>query len=213
MFTVTAVLLGRPGVREYLLDIQSMRHALQGGEGGLHRLLSPAIFILLWGGLIAAGIPRIWSSAVGGIVYGALLGTVLSLVASLLGASILFAAGQSILSSAVERRLGATLKLWRTRFQDNAFWWVLYARLFPFSNSTVMSLLCGSCRISFRGFLLGSLLGFIPLAVVFATFGSGGVKGNLWQVALATALLVLSVFSRRFLAGWFPEAPGNSHER
>lgn len=205
-----AVVLARPEIRENLFGIQSMRHTLQGGGMGLRRLLSFAIFVLLWGGLIAAGIPRVWSSAVGGIVYGAFLGTVLSLVASLLGASILFAAGHSILSAVVERRLGATLKMWRTRFQDNAFWWVLYARLFPFSNSTVMSLLCGGCRISFRDFLLGSLLGFIPLAVVFATFGSGGVKGNLWQVALATVLLVLSVFSRRFLARWFPEALGDS---
>ena len=68
-----------------------------------------------------------------------------------------------------------------------------------------MSLLCGSCRVPFRAFLTGSFLGFIPLAVVFATFGSGGIKGNFGQIGFAAALLVLSILSRKLLKKWFPE--------
>lgn len=204
LFTAMAVLLGRPGVREYLFDIQGMRETLKGGHGGPGLLFSALLFTLIWGGLIAAGIPRLWASAVGGIIYGAVMGTLLSLFASLLGASILYGAGKSILAGVVERRVGGTLRIWQTRFQENAFWWVLYGRLFPCSNSTLMSLLCGSCRVSFQAFTLGSLVGFIPLAVVFATFGSGGVKGNLLQIGIAMMLLVLSVFSRKLLDSWFP---------
>ncbi|HWR69084.1 MAG TPA: VTT domain-containing protein, partial [Desulfomonilia bacterium] len=140
-----------------------------------------------------------------------LMGTLLSILASLIGASILYEAGHSILAGMVERRVGDSLRMWRRRFQENAFWWVLYGRLFPFSNSTLMSLLCGICRVSYRGFMLGSLLGFIPLAVVFATYGSGGVKGNLWQITVATVLLVLSVFSRKLFGKWFPATVRNSH--
>ena len=205
VFTSLAFLLKRPHIREYFLDIQYMREVLSGGQGtGL--VFSAVLFILMWGGLIAAGIPRLWASAVGGIIYGAFLGSVISLLASLVGAAILYSAGISILSGVVERRVGGTLKLWRGRFQENAFWWVLYGRLFPFSNSTLMSLLCGSCRVPFREFLTGSFLGFIPLAVVFATFGSGGIKGNFWQIILATGLLVLSILSRRLFKKWFPES-------
>jgi uncharacterized membrane protein YdjX (TVP38/TMEM64 family) len=204
LFASMAVFLGRPGIKDFLLDIQGMREILQGGHGGSGQILSAFLFILLWAGLISAGVPRLWASAVGGIIYGALMGTLLSILASLLGASILYEAGHSLLAGMVERRMGDNLRVWRRRFQENAFWWVLYGRLFPFSNSTLMSLLCGSCRVSYRGFMLGSLLGFIPLAVVFATYGSGGVKGNLWQITVATVLLVLSFFSRKLFGKLFP---------
>lgn len=213
IFTALAFFLKRPGVHENFLDVQHMREVLSGGQGtGL--FLSAALFILMWGGLIAAGIPRLWASAVGGVIYGAFLGSVISLLASLVGAIVLYGAGISILSGVVERRVGDTVKLWRARFQENAFWWVLYGRLFPFSNSTLMSLLCGSCRVPFREFMTGSFLGFIPLTVVFATFGSGGIKGNFWQISFATALLALSILSRKLLKKWFPQNvknPGAYH--
>jgi len=51
--------------------------------------------------------------------------------------------------------------------------------------------------------MLGSLLGFIPLAIVFAMYGSGGVTGSLWQIAFATALLILSMAARKILDKWF----------
>jgi uncharacterized membrane protein YdjX (TVP38/TMEM64 family) len=86
-----------------------------------------------------------------------------------------------------------TLKLWRKRLQDNAFWWVLYARfsLFQFhAHEPALRELQGTLL----GFHVWLLLGFVPLAVVFATFGSGGIKGNLWQIVLATILLILPSF-------------------
>lgn len=213
LFAGMAILLGRPEVRIYFIDIKGMRETLQGGHGGTGYLFSAFVFTLFWGGLTAAGVPRLWASAVGGIIYGAFMGTLLSLLASLLGASILFVAGSSFLAGVVERRVGDTLRMWQKRFQENAFWWVLYGRLFPFSNSTLMSLLCGSCRVSYRDFLLGSLLGFIPLAVVFATYGSGGVKGNMWQIGIATTLLIISIFSRKLISKWLPENVRNSKDQ
>jgi uncharacterized membrane protein YdjX (TVP38/TMEM64 family) len=210
-FTAMAIYLGRPEIRERLFSIHNLRIVLHGGHGESFRLYPALLFTIIWGGLIAAGVPRLWASAVGGIIYGAFMGAILSLIASLLGAIILYGAGFSFLYGVMERRVGGTLKVWKERFQENAFWWVLYGRLFPFSNSTLMSLLCGSCRVSYRGFMLGSLLGFIPLAVVFATYGSGGVEGNLWQITVATVLLVLSVFSRKLFGKWFPATVRNSH--
>jgi uncharacterized membrane protein YdjX (TVP38/TMEM64 family) len=69
-------------------------------------------------------------------------------------------------------------------------------------------LICGSCRVPFLPFLWGSLLGYVPLTVVFATYGSGGAKGNVWQVVLATILLVCSISLRSFLKRWLPVDKG-----
>ena len=200
-FTTMALALKNPTLRDMIFDVDTVRSLLQGGHGLSGRIVSLLIFVLAGGGVIAVGVPRLWISAVGGIIYGALMGTFLSVIASLIGASAVYFAGKTILSHVVERRVGDTLKVWRSRFQDNAFWWVLYGRLFPFSNSTLMNLLCGSCVVPFVPFITASFLGFIPLAVVFATFGSGGVKGNMLQIILATVLLVISIFARRLLKG------------
>jgi uncharacterized membrane protein YdjX (TVP38/TMEM64 family) len=209
-FSAMALVLERPDLRKLLFDMDTIRSALKGGGDTSGYVLSGLIFTLAGGGLIALGVPRLWASAVGGIIYGAFLGSILSTLASLFGASALYLAGKSILAAVVERRVGDKARMWRARFQEIAFWWVLYGRLFPFSNSTVMSLLCGSCNVPFIPFMMGSLLGFVPLAVAFATYGSGGVKGNIWQIGFATMLLVLSIFLRSFLKRWFPTNKGGA---
>ena len=203
-FSAMALLLERPDLRNLVFDIATIRSELKGGGGTSGYLFSWVIFTLAGGGLIALGLPRLWASAVGGIIYGAFIGSILSILASLFGASVLYVAGESILAGVVERRIGHKAKIWKARFQENSFWWVLYGRLFPFSNSTVMNLLCGSCKVPFVPFMMGSLVGFVPLAVAFATYGSGGVKGNIWQIGFATLLLVLSIFLRSLLKRWFP---------
>jgi len=208
VFTAMAIYLGRPEIRGHLFDIDRLRYMLQGGHGEFSRLASILLFTLFCGCLTSVGVPRLWVSAAAGIIYGAFMGTILSLVASLQGAATLYATGSTILSGVVERRAGKILNTWKERFQKNAFWWVLYGRLFPMSNSTLMSLICGCCKVSFKSFMLGSFLGFIPLAIVFAMFGSGGVKGNLWQIVFATTLLILSMGSRKIIAKWFPQTTG-----
>jgi uncharacterized membrane protein YdjX (TVP38/TMEM64 family) len=209
LFSAMALLLRRQDLHKFLFDIDTIRMELSGGGDFSGYVLSALIFTLAGGGLTVFFLPRLWLSAVGGIIYGAFIGTILSLLATLFGAAVLHVAGKHIFAAVVERRLGDKVNLWKVRLQENAFWWVLYGRLFPISNSTLMSLICGSCNVPFLPFLWGSLLGYIPLTVVFATYGSGGVKGNVWQIALATALLVCSIFLRSFLKRWFPANKGS----
>ena len=63
--------------------------------------------------------------------------------------------------------------------------------IIPFGNSTVQSLFFGSLRVPFTDYIAASVLGFIPLTVVFAMFGSGGVKGNFIQVWLGLGLIAV----------------------
>jgi uncharacterized membrane protein YdjX (TVP38/TMEM64 family) len=208
VFTAMAVVFRRQDLGKLLFDIDTIRTELSGGGNFSGRALSGLIFTLAGGGLTVFFLPRLWVSAVGGIIYGAFTGTILSLLATLFGASVLHVAGKYLLAEVVERRMGDKVNTWKVRFQENAFWWVLYGRLFPFSNSTAMSLICGSCKVPFLPFLWGSLLGYVPLTVVFATYGSGGAKGNIWQIGLATLLLVCSITLRSFLKRWFPTGEG-----
>jgi uncharacterized membrane protein YdjX (TVP38/TMEM64 family) len=196
-FVLMAILLRNDAVRDYLFDIENVRLVLQGANTPLDRLISVGIFVLAGTVLVSVGVPRLWISTLAGAIYGAALGMGLGILASILGSAVVYQVGQKYFGALVQRFVGERVGLWQRRFQENAFWWVLYGRLVPFANATVTSLLCGSCKVPFLPFLAGSLLGFIPLAVVFTIFGSGGVKGNFYQIGLGIVLIAALVLFRR----------------
>ena len=211
-FVGIALVLQNDALRSRLLDLPLLRDLLKtAGEPG-HIYRQALLFVLTFSLLIGVGMPRLWVSAIAGAAFGALWGSLLALVASVAGAAIVYRFGRSLLAGILQRRIGSRLALWQARFERNAFWWVLYMRLFPLSNATLAGLVCGACRIPVGAYLAGSLLGFVPLTFVFAIFGSGGVKGNFYQVALGTVLLLLVVGGRKLLAPAFrpPESPKTS---
>ena len=181
-------------------NVHRIRSFLKSGvvPGGLAG--SGAAFIVITGFLISLGVPRIWISALGGAVYGAVLGAALSLCSTVIGATALFFAGSTFLGSLVERRFAGRAGKFVERLSREAFWWTLYLRLFPFSNSTVQSLLFGSLRVPFGAYITASILGFIPLTIVFSVFGSGGVKGNYYQIWLGFGLIAVVVLIRHLMS-------------
>ncbi len=198
-FVGLALLFKCDVVRGFLFNIHEIRKVLQGSGLPGGKTVSAVIFVLAGGLLITMGMPRLWISAIAGAIYGAVLGILLALGAAMLGTAGVYYIGQGFLSGVVHRRMGDRLHVWKKRFQENVFWWVLIGRLFPFSNSTVMSLLCGCCKVPFGLYLVGSFLGYIPLTVVFSVFGSGGVKGNLFQIVLGFAFIGLTFLLRKLL--------------
>ena len=183
-----------PTVRAYLFDAQRFRELLHPDESVQDQFLSYAVFLAVTSFAIAIGFPRIWICAAAGTIYGAVLGTSLGMTASIIGAFGTYFIGAGVLKSTVKRRFGKRLTMWADRFRENAFFWTLYARLFPGANATVTSLLCGALRISPKDFLAANLIGFLPLSIAFAMFGSGAGKGNLTQIIPAGLLFALTIF-------------------
>ncbi|MEJ2031713.1 MAG: VTT domain-containing protein [Deltaproteobacteria bacterium] len=207
-FLGIALLLRHEMAADLLSQVQEVRSLLKGAQLPGGEWSSSLLFLLAGGALISFGVPRLWVSGVAGAIYGFNIGAILALGSSMIGAATVYAFGRFFLASMVQRRAQGRLATWSSRFRENGFWWVLYGRLFPFSNATFKSLLCGSCRVPFWPYLAGSFLGFIPLTMVFAAFGSGSAKGNLQQVLLGFCLLFGTWLCRRLVAR--PEK--NRHE-
>jgi uncharacterized membrane protein YdjX (TVP38/TMEM64 family) len=205
IFVTALFVLHLEPVRENLLDITKLRDTLHPDDSPLQQIRSSLIFIAAGSVLIGIGMPRLLVSAVGGGVFGALLGTILALVASLLGSLITYVAGRSLLGSVVRRRLGKYPRFARIQahLAENAFLYTLSIRLFPFSNTTVASLVCGSCKVPIVPYVLASLLGFLPLTIVFAVFGSGAAKADQVQIGMGIVFLLLVIIIQRRLAPLF----------
>lgn len=200
VFVLVALLLRDPHVREHLFNIQRIRDDFHADETLFGRLLAYLVFILVSSPLIALGLPRVWVSIVAGSIFGVVIGVPVALIASLVGATGTYLIGRSLLASMIRRRFGRRIKLWRERFRENAFLWTLYPRLFPLANATLTSLICGTCKVNLRAYLAASAIGFLPLTIVFAVFGSGAAKSSALQIGLGSVLFLATVLLQRTLA-------------
>lgn len=191
-FLIVALLLRSETVRHHLFDIATVRESLQNDGSFFGVLKSYAIFVLVATILIGLGMPRVWVAAVAGTIYGAFEGTVVAYIASLGGCVITYQLGRSVLRGVAKRRLKKHLKTWQKRIARNAFWWVIYGRLIPFMNATMMNLLFGVVKVPIKPYLAASAIGLLPLTVAFALFGSGAAKGNFNQIVIGVVMLALA---------------------
>ena len=156
-----------------------------------NRFLVYLLFILVSGLLIGIGFPRLWVSSLSGGIFGVTAGIFLSLAASVLGAAIVFHAGRMLMSKRLNASLYGSLSGLKKKFEKHTFIAVLHARLFPFSNSTIVSLFSGACKVNFSQFIGASLLGFLPLTTVFCLVGNGSLKMQSRPILLGFGLMVL----------------------
>ncbi len=196
-FATMLVLLRSETVRHNVLEVSTLRAAIQAEEDRFGALSSRILFLVAASVLVGVGVPRLYASALAGAIYGAGEGIALGLSASLIGSGIAYRIGRSLLAGTVRRRIAGKLAAFQEKCRNEPFWWVLYARLMPFANSTLLSLACGASRVPVRPFLLASAIGFLPLTIVFALFGSGGAKGDWTQIGVGTLCLLLSIPARK----------------
>ncbi len=202
IFVVALLLLRWEPVRANLFDVVRLRDSLGPDDSPLRQLKSSIIFAAVGTLLVGLGMPRLWVSVAAGGVFGAVLGTTLALISSVLGSIITYLVGRSLLGSVIRRRLGKYPRFARVRshLERNAFLFTLSMRLFPFSNTTLTSLFCGSCKVPLGPYTIATIIGFLPLTIVFATFGSGTAKAQYEQILLGVVMLLIVVLVQRFLA-------------
>lgn len=138
----------------------------------------------------ACGFPRVWICAIAGALHGAYLGALIAQIATLLGATLNFFVAKWLLRELIRRRLTGRFKIWYDHFGEKGFYWVLYIRLFPLGNATITNLISGASRMRFLDFLTATFLGYIPLTVIFALFGSSASLKKPLQLFVGFVLFI-----------------------
>ena len=203
-FGAAIYLLSRPDVRTHYLDAKQVR-----ADFAEHGWLGHVAFVAAGTVALSLGVPRTWINAAAGGLYGALLGATVGQLTTLLGASVNFFLGRSLLRGPVRRLLPGRWAPWYERFNANGFRWILYLRMVPISNATVVNLACGASKVRFRTFLGATFLGYLPLTVVFAVLGSAATESSGWKLGLGlgvfAVLLAAQFLLRRRGAKDLPE--------
>ena len=197
-FFAASYILSLPTVREGIFDISAWRAYIRGGgwSGSL-------VFLSVLVGANSLGLPRVWVCAIMGAVYGAHLGIWFSQCITLTAATANFFVGRWLLRDIITRRLSSRFKTWYDRYSDNGFFWVLNIRLFPLGNATALSLVSGASQMKYIDFIAATFIGYLPLTIVFALFGSSSSKNKPFQLILGTTLFLIFLGGRGIYKKYF----------
>lgn len=108
-----------------------------------------------------------------GFLFGPLLGTLLSVLAQSAGGALAFLIARSAFRDSFSHLIGPYIGRLEAGFQANAFTYVVTLRMTPVMPYWVVNVAPSLLGVRFRPFILGTLVGAIPLTFVYASFGAG----------------------------------------
>lgn len=178
------------------------------------------LFILVMAAVVVLLLPGVMFTTGAGFVFGVVKGSVYVLLGSTLGAALAFLIARYAFGARAARFVRAHARLHFVSEELAASGWkiVLLTRLIPFFPSKLSNYFFGLTTFSLRGYVAGTLIGFVPfsvhnvylgsLAADIATLGVRGTERSALEWALygggfaATLLAVvyLATLARRALA-------------
>lgn len=193
----------------------------QGAMAGLY-------FILLMAAAVVLLLPGVFFTTGAGFVFGLFEGTVLVVTGTVIGASLAFLIARHLFGERASRFIvsRSNLRAVSDEMARHDFKVVMLTRLIPFFPSKISNYFFGLTKFTFKGFVLGSLIGFTPFSLHNVYLGSitadlaslsrGEVERSPIQwvfyglgfVATIVALLYFNNLARRALAEYSRESDG-----
>jgi uncharacterized membrane protein YdjX (TVP38/TMEM64 family) len=153
-------------------------------------LAAPAVFTVGTALLVAIGVPRLILCSLGGMIFGFAWAIFLTQIGTVLGAYATFVfirwRGRAYTLSHFPRLRGLSRRL-----EGNGFMAVLIVRQMPvngFYNDVFLAL----SPVSHPAFLLGTFLGFLPLAITACLIGAGMIQAD---ASRSVQYLILALIS------------------
>ncbi len=139
-----------------------------------HMAGAALIFMLVYALATAVSLPggAILSIA-GGFLFGPWLGTAWIVIGATLGATAVFLIARTALGNSLRAKAGPALRKMEAGFQDNALSYLLVLRLVPLFPFFLVNLVPAFLGVRLGTYLVGTFVGIIPGAFVFAFAGAG----------------------------------------
>ncbi|MGC8475576.1 MAG: TVP38/TMEM64 family protein [Acetobacteraceae bacterium] len=139
-----------------------------------HPLAAPILFVLLYALIVTFSIPEsALATVTAGLLFGAPLGGALAVAGASLGAVALFAIARTALAGFMARRAQGLLSRIRPGLERDGFRYLLALRLLPIVPFWLVNLGAALCGMRLFPYALATLIGIIPVTMVFAWIGAG----------------------------------------
>jgi uncharacterized membrane protein YdjX (TVP38/TMEM64 family) len=153
---------------------------------------APLAFVVLYVVLTLALAPGSALTIAGGVLFGPLVGGALSVIGGAIGATLSFLAGRRLGRSDVEELAGDRAKTLDRWLRHNAILAIAVVRIVPGVPYSLLNYAAGVTGMRTRDYVVGSTLGLVPGAFVYATVG--GTVTDPLSLEFAGALALVAVF-------------------
>lgn len=135
---------------------------------------APVLFTLIMAAVVVFLLPGIFFTTGAGFVFGVVEGSIYVVAGTTLGAAIAFLIARYLFGDRAARFIvsHSRLSVINDEMSRNDWKVVLLTRLIPFFPGKISNYFFGLTSFSFRGYVAGSLIGFIPFSVHNAYLGS-----------------------------------------
>ena len=137
-------------------------------------LLISIIFIIL--GVIWISILQGFGSILvlaSGFLFGVYYGTIIVVITLTLGAGLTYIIANYFFKDLINKKFSNRFRFLEGKIKSNEFIAILLLRLIGGTPLQIQNLLPVLFNVKFKSYLLGSLLGFLPQAYIFASLGAG----------------------------------------
>ncbi len=167
-----------------------------------HRF-APLGFIVLHVAASLFFVPRTLLAVAAGLLFGGWWGPVWAALGSLAGAIAGYLVARHLYSGFVERADPTRLRALLARADNGGWRMVAMVRLLPLIPHSLTNYAFGLTRVSLVAYVIGSLLGQLPLTIAYADLGAAGGQamlggagwhaGLFWPTAIGLGTLGLSL--------------------
>lgn len=151
---------------------------------------APAAFLVLYGTVTVAPVPRTVFTVTAGVLFGSVLGVLLAVTGTLLAAALAFGLVRLLGARAVERVADRTAVVWvRRRLDRSGLLAVASLRLIPALPFSVVNYAAGLSGVRFAPYLFGTLLGILPGTVAVVVLGDAVTGGSPHPALVAVSVV------------------------
>lgn len=137
-------------------------------------ILAPLCYVLIYAAATGLSIPgAALLTLVAGFLFGTPAGTAIVVVGATLGAVIVFLVARTAIGNALRARAGPFIRKLEDGFRENALSYLLVLRLIPLFPFWLVNLVPAFLGVRLGTFAVGTFIGIIPGAFVYASLGSG----------------------------------------
>jgi uncharacterized membrane protein YdjX (TVP38/TMEM64 family) len=156
--------------------------------------LAPLDFIVLHIAASLFFVPRTLLAVAAGLVFGGWWGPVWATLGSLAGAVAGYFVARYLYSGFVERADPTRLQALLARADRGGWRMVAMVRLLPLIPHSLTNYAFGLTRVRPTSYVLGSLIGQLPLTIAYADLGAAGgqamLRGTAWHAGLLWPTLI-----------------------
>lgn len=161
------------------------------------------LFVLIMAAVVVLVLPGVLFTTGAGFVFGVVEGSIYVVTGTTLGATLAFLIARHLFGQRARRFVMARTRLRLVSDELTPHGWkiVLLTRLIPFFPSKISNYFFGLTPFSLRGYVGGSLLGFIPFSVHNVYLGSIAADiGTLGERSVGRTPLEWAIYGAGFVA-------------